>query len=129
MCEGITSEGVQTHICISRHAEGPGRLHALILITFAFFFKNNSFSFHFAFFLLFSTLKKIGNIENCPYTYWLNWSWFLQIVDGANGNLYPIYPLFPYSDCYLKYGVGLGGGDFLAFYAISNIYRKKQFWE
>ena len=54
---------------------------------------------------------EIGNIEKCPFTYWLNGRWFLQIVDihGGNfnmkltgrwfpqivdrdsGNLYPIY--------------------------------------
>ena len=33
------------------------------------------------------------NIEKCPFTYWLNGRWFLQIVDRDSGNLYPIYPL------------------------------------
>ena len=48
-------------------------------------------------------------MENCPYTYWLNGRWFLQIVDLGNfnmklsgrwfphivdsGNLYPKYIL------------------------------------
>ena len=50
-----------------------------------------------------------GNIEKCPFPYWLNARWFLQIVDLGNfnmklngrlfpqivdrdsGNLYPIY--------------------------------------
>ena len=52
-----------------------------------------------------------GNIKKCPFTYWLNGRWFLQIVDihvgnfnmkltgrwfpqivdGVSGNLYPIY--------------------------------------
>ena len=49
-----------------------------------------------------------GNIEKCPFTYWLNGRWFLQIVaignfniklkwkvpqivDRNNGNIYPIY--------------------------------------
>ena len=60
-------------------------------------------------FMLFSTLKKY--IEKCPFTYWLNGRWFLQIVDihvanfnmkltgrwfpqivdRDSGNLYPIY--------------------------------------
>ena len=60
---------------------------------------------------LFPTFKKkvyfFGNIEKCPFTYWLNGRWFLQIVDIGNfnmklsgrwfpnivdsGNLYPIY--------------------------------------
>ena len=46
--------------------------------------------------MLFSTLNK--NIEKCPFTYWLNGRWFLQIVDRDSGNLYPIYPLFPCLD-------------------------------
>ena len=25
-----------------------------------------------------------GNIEKCPFTYWLNGRWFLQIVDIGN---------------------------------------------
>ena len=76
--------------------------------------------------MLFLILEtKIGNIEKCPFTYWLNGRWFLQIVDRASGNLYPIYPLFPCSDFfYLKCEGGLGGGGFLAFHAIFNIYRK-----
>ena len=27
-----------------------------------------------------------GNIEKCPFTYWLNGRWFLQIVDIHEGN-------------------------------------------
>ena len=46
-------------------------------------------------FMLFSTLK---NIEKCPFTYWLNGRWFLQIVGRDSWNLYPLYPLFPCSD-------------------------------
>ena len=42
--------------------------------------------------MLFSTLKK-NNIEKCPFTYWLNGRWFLQIVDGDSWNLYPLYPI------------------------------------
>ena len=75
---------------------------------------------------VFPTLKK--NIAKCPFTYWLNGRWFLQIVDRDSGNLYPIYPLFPYSDVLSQTWrwFGGGGGDvFLAFYAISNISRKK----
>ena len=29
---------------------------------------------------------EIGNIEKCPFTYWLNGRWFLQIVDIHVGN-------------------------------------------
>ena len=53
------------------------------------FYKNNSFSFHFTC-MLFSK-KKLGNIEKCPFTYWLNGRWFPQIVDMDRGNLCPIY--------------------------------------
>ena len=49
------------------------------------FRKKNSFSFH-----VFH--------EKCPFTYWLNGRWFLQIVERDNWNLYPLYPLFPCSD-------------------------------
>ena len=38
------------------------------------------------------------NIEKCPFTYWLNGRWFLQIVERDSCNLYPLYPLFPCSD-------------------------------
>ena len=41
----------------------------------------------------------------------LNGRWFPQIVDRDSGNLYPIYPPFPWSDFYPKGGgvVGAGG--------------------
>ena len=70
------------------------------------------------------SVRPFGNIEKCPFTYWLIGRWFLQIVDRDSGNLYPIYPLFPVLIFYLKCGGGWGGGGavFLAFYAISNIY-------
>ena len=58
----------------------------------------------FSHFMLVTTFleKKIlyaGNIEKCPFTYWLSGSfsmkltgrWFPQIVDRDSGNLYPIY--------------------------------------
>ena len=37
-------------------------------------------------------------IEKCPFTYWLNGRWFLQIVERDSWHLYPLYPLFPCSD-------------------------------
>ena len=58
---------------------------------------------------IYNFLFFFGNIEKCPFTYWLNgrWfhqivdignfnmklhgRWFSQIVDGDSGNLYPIY--------------------------------------
>ena len=81
--------------------------------------------------MLFSTLKKKkNNIEKCPFTYWLNGRWFLQIVDGDSWNLYPLYPLFLCTAFVSQLGGGGGGGCnvFLTFYAISNISRKK-IWE
>ena len=63
-------------------------------------------------FMLFSTLKK--NIEKCPFTYWLNGRWLLQIVERDSWNLYPLYPLFPHSDFVSQmwgwFGGGGGGG-------------------
>ena len=53
--------------------------------------------------MLFSTLK---NIEKCPFIYWLNGRWLLQIVERDSWNLYPLYPLFPRSD----FVSHLGGG-------------------
>ena len=76
------------------------------------YLKKNSISFDvFLFFMLdlFLTFFDFffGNIEKCPFTYWLNGRWSLQIVHIGNfnmklngrwfpqivdsGNLYPIY--------------------------------------
>ena len=63
----------------------------------------------------------------------LNGRWLLQIVDRDSGNLYPIQssiPLFWFfisnmSNVGVVWGGGGGGNIFLAFYAISNISRKK----
>ena len=73
-------------------------------------------------FMLFSTLKK--NIEKCPFTYWLNGRWFLQIVERDSWNLYPLYPLFPCSDFVSQMWGWLGCNVFLTFYAISSISKK-----
>ena len=82
---------------------------------------------HFTFYAIFNIKK--NNIEKCPFTYWLNGRWFLQIVDGDSWNLYPLYPLFPCCDFVSQMWGGLGGGGgvmfFLTFYAISNISRKQ----
>ena len=51
-----------------------------------------------------------NNIEKCPFTYWLNGRWFLQIVDGDSWNLYPLYPLFLCSAFVSQMWGGLGGG-------------------
>ena len=72
-----------------------------------FFFRKRILS-HFTFYAIFNIQNKI---EKCPFTYWLNGRWFLQvidihvgnfnmkltgrwfpqIVDRDSGNLYPIY--------------------------------------
>ena len=43
-----------------------------------FFFRKTIIS-HFTFYDIFNITK--NNIEKCPFTYWLNGRWFLQIVD------------------------------------------------
>ena len=79
--------------------------------------------------MLFSTLKKNWqNIEKCPFTYWLNGRWFLQIVDRDSGNLYPIYPQFPFSDfCYLNWGGG--GGVFFMHFMLFPTFLENKFCE
>ena len=66
-------------------------------------------------------------IEKCPFTYWLNGRWFLQIVERDSWNLYPLYPLFPCSDFVSQIWGWFGGGGcniFLTFYAISTFLEK-----
>ena len=63
--------------------------------------------------MLYRTLKK--NIEKCPFTYWLNGRWFLQIVERDSCNLYPLYPLFPCSDFVSQMWGWLGGGGVMFF--------------
>ena len=59
--------------------------------------------------MLFSKLKT--NIEKCPFAYWLNGRWFLQIVERDSWNLYPLYYINSLVlILYLKCGGGLGGG-------------------
>ena len=83
-----------------------------------FFFLRKTILSHFTFCAIFN----IKNIEKCPFTYWLNGRWFLQIVDYIIIILYSLVLIL-----YLKCGGGLGAGCnvFLTFYAISNISRKK----
>ena len=57
------------------------------------------------------------NIEKCPFTYWLNGRWFLQIVESDSWNIYPLYPLFPCSGV-SQNGGGGGCNVFLTFYDI-----------
>ena len=68
-------------------------------------------------FILFSTFK---NIEKCPFTYWLNGRWFLQIVERDSWNLYPLYPLL-----YLKRG---GGGLLVKWEVVSPNSRYRAFY-
>ena len=57
--------------------------------------------------MLFSTLKQ--NIEKCPFTYWLNGRWLLQIVDIGTVGIYIHYILYSLVlILYLKCGGGLG---------------------
>ena len=90
-----------------------------------FFFLEKQF-FLISLVMLFSTLNKY--IEKCPFTYWLNGSWSLQIVERDWVGIYIHYILYSLVlILYLKCGGGLGGGGcnvFLTFYAISNISRK-----
>ena len=50
---------------------------------------HSMFSLCFCMLDLFPTFST--NIEKCPFTYWLNGRWFLQIVDRDSGNIYSIY--------------------------------------
>ena len=50
------------------------------------------------------------NIEKCPFTYWLNGRYFLQIVERDSCNIYTLYPLFPCSDFVSQMWGWFGGG-------------------
>ena len=95
-----------------------------------FFFRKTILS-HFTFYAIFNIKK--NSFEKCPFTYWLNGRWFLQIVDRDSGNLYIQYnPLFPCSDfgsqTYQMWGwfffFGGGGNIFLAFMLFPTILEK-----
>ena len=77
-----------------------------------FFFRKTILS-HFTFYAIFNINK--NNIEKCPFTYWLNARWFLQIVDRDSWNLYPLYPLFPCSDFVSQMWGWFGGGGVMFF--------------
>ena len=70
-----------------------------------FFFFRKTILSHFTFYAIFNIKK---NIEKCPFTYWLNGRWFLQIVERDSWNLYILYSLVLI--LYLKCGGGFGGG-------------------
>ena len=77
-----------------------------------------SFSFHFVLYVIFNIkfLFFLGNIEKCPFTFWLNGRWFLQIVDRDSVNLYPIYSLFPKCYDFLSQMWGWFGGGVMFFF-------------
>ena len=81
--------------------------------------------------MLFSTLNKY--IEKCPFTYWLNGRWFLQIVERDSWHLpvYPLYPLFPCSDFVSQLGGGGGGGGvmFFSHFMLFPTFLENKIWE
>ena len=87
-----------------------------------FFFRKTILS-HFTFYAIFNI--KQNNIEKCPFTYW----WFLQIVDGDNWNLYPLYPLFPCSDFVSQMWGGLGGGGVFSHFMLFPTFVEKKILE
>ena len=110
-------------LCCEQHFVPCWYWWNVVWIFYEFVFRKTILS-HFTYYAIFNITKK--NIEKCPFTYWLNGRWFLQIVDGDSWNLYPLYPLFPCSDFVSQmWGGGGGCNVFLTFYAISNISRKK----
>ena len=68
------------------------------------------------------------NIEKCPFTYWLNGRWFLQIVERDSWNLYPLYPLFPCSD-FVSQMWGGGGVMFFSHFMLFPTFLEKKIWE
>ena len=78
---------------------------------FLCFFLENQF-FLISRFMLFSTLKK--NIEKCPFTYWLNGRWFLQIVERDSWNLYSDFV----SQMWGWFGRGGGGVMFFSHFML-----------
>ena len=80
-------------------------------------------------FMLFSTLKKY--IEKCPFTYWLNGRWFLQIVERDSWHLYPLYPLIPCSDFVSQMWGWFGGGGvmFFSHFKLFPTFLEKKIWE
>ena len=130
---------VHTFIFISRGAEGPGReilqrppsvrLSVCLSVTFSFRTVTQKridvFSRNFA-----GTLKKY--IEKCPFTYWLNGRWFLQIVERDSWHLYPLCPLFPCSDFVSQMWGWFGGGGgvmFFSHFMLFFIFLEKNIWE
>ena len=96
------------------------------------FFRKTILS-HFTFYAIFNIKK--NNIERCPFIYWLNGRWFLQIVDRDSWNLYPLYPLFPCSDFVSQmwgsqwFGGGGAGVMFFSHFMLFTTFLENKFWE
>ena len=72
------------------------------------------------------------NIEQCPFTYWLNGRWFLQIVERDSWNLLSVISSIPglVLILYLKCGGGLGGGVmFFSHFMLFPTFLEKKIWE
>ena len=94
-----------------------------------FFFFRKTILSHFMFYAIFNIKKYI---EKCPFTYWLNGMWFLQIVERDSWNLCPLYPLFPCSDFVSQIWGWFGGGGgvkFFSHFMLFPTFLEKKIWE
>ena len=94
-----------------------------------FFFCRKTILSHFTFYAIFNIKK---NIEKCPFTYWLNGRWLLQIVERDSWNLYPLYPLFPCSDFVSQIWGWFGGGggcNVFSHFMLFPTFLEKKIWE
>ena len=87
-------------------------------------FVRKTILYHFTFYAIFN-IKFF--FEKCPFTYWLNGRWFLQIVERDSWNLYPLYPLFPCSD-FVSQMWG-GGLMFFSHFMVFPTFLEKKIWE
>ena len=79
--------------------------------NFLIFLEKHFFIIKFRVLCYFQHYIFFGNIEKCPFTYWLNGRWFLQIVDRDSGN--PIFLISNMSNVGVVAGGGGGGIFFL----------------
>ena len=91
-------------------------------MDFLFFCRKTILS-HFMFYAIFNIKK---NIEKCPFTYWLNGRWLLQIVERDSWNLYSLYPLFSCSDFVSQLG---GGCNVFSHFMLFPTFLEKKIWE
>ena len=87
------------------------------VLNFFFFYIKTILS-HFTFYAIFNIKKNNNNnIEKCPFTYWLNGRWFLQIVDGGQLESISIISSIPLF-CFCISNVGwFGGGGGVMFFS------------